>query len=412
MIEVDQKREATASIRGYFYQLDAALLAILSANLDDRVIIEGVEDFDRYSADGITYNQVKYYEAQTLTNSVLREPLFKLFQHFHGLMAAERSGKRYVLYGHFKEINISIDALSVERFKEVMSYYKIEKDKSRTKRSYLDDFHPSDELIEAFCEKFEIRPAKEFSAQREAVICKLKANQRVSELEATGFHFPRALDFVAALATNKDPDKRVTSRKELQEYLKGTQAVHHSWLLREKRAAEYARFMRKLYFSKQNTAGVTRVFILEVERQNESQEITDQLLEVAKKWSSAQSARTPNADRHAPFVLLRNAEKSTTLEVKNSLYEHGIEFVDGYPYRGSPFRADQVRLEQTKERDIAIRFVENLGELNDALEGMGRKPRHIYDFFTNEPVALSLNGANNRVYSIPIDDVSNVRSII
>ena len=211
MLEVDEKREATASIRGYFYQLDAALLAILSAGLNDKVIIEGVEDFDRYSDEEISYSQVKYYESQNLNNSVLRDPLFKLFQHFIGLKKTERSGRKYILYGHYKEIKISLDALTVERFKEVMSYYKVEEDKSRTKKSYLDDLQPSDEDIKAFCKKFEFRRAKEFSAQRAEVISKLKANQRVSELEATGFHFPRALDFVATRATNNASDCSVSA---------------------------------------------------------------------------------------------------------------------------------------------------------------------------------------------------------
>ena len=53
MLEVDKKREATASIRGYFYQLDAALLEILNAGLDESVVIEGIEDFDRYTDEGV-----------------------------------------------------------------------------------------------------------------------------------------------------------------------------------------------------------------------------------------------------------------------------------------------------------------------------------------------------------------------
>ncbi|WZB64867.1 hypothetical protein WJ971_18115 [Achromobacter xylosoxidans] len=74
MLEVDKKREATASIRGYFYQLDAALLEILNAGLDESVVIEGIEDFDRYTDDGVIYGQVKYYAEQNLTDSVLRDP--------------------------------------------------------------------------------------------------------------------------------------------------------------------------------------------------------------------------------------------------------------------------------------------------------------------------------------------------
>ena len=117
MLEVDKKREATASIRGYFYQLDAALLEILNAGLDESVVIEGIEDFDRYTDEGVIYGQVKYYAEQNLTESVLRDPLHKLFVHFHGLEEAQRAGRKYLLYGHFSEVKIDIGVLSVERFK-------------------------------------------------------------------------------------------------------------------------------------------------------------------------------------------------------------------------------------------------------------------------------------------------------
>jgi len=43
---------------------------------------------------------------------------------------------------------------------------------------------------------------------------------------------------------------------------------------------------------------------------------------------------------------------------------------------------------------------------------MDRKPRHIYDFFTNQPMDLSLSGDNIRGFSIPIDDIINIKNII
>lgn len=412
MLEVDKKREATASIRGYFYQLDAALLEILNAGLDDQVVIEGVEDFDRYAPDGIIYNQVKYYEVQSLTDSVLRDPLHKLFQHFHGLKEEERAGRRYVLYGHYKEVKIALAPLTGDRFKEVMTYFKVEEDKSRTKKSHLDGLSIADDLIEAFCSVFEIRPAKEFAVQRAEVVAQLRSNQKVTEIEALGFHYPRAFDFVATLATRKDHVDRSTSLRKLQDHLKGTQAVHHSWLLRENDAAAYGRFMRDLYFSQQNTAGVIRVFILEVDKNTGGEVIADQVQEIAKKWSSAGSPRTPNNERHAPFVILRNAAEDLIQQVKNLIHEEGVEFVDGHPYRGSPFRAEHVQTPQTKERAVAVRFVDNLDQLTAALDGMGRNPRRIYDFFTSVPMPLNQVDANFRGFSIPIDDLSCIKNIV
>jgi hypothetical protein len=233
--EVDKKREATASIRGYYYQLDAALLDILSAGLDDEVVIEGIEDFDRYTDDGVIYSQVKYYAEQTLTDSVLRDPLHKLFVHFPKLADADRAGRKYLLYGYFADVRIDITELSVERFKSLMEYRKEVKDaagaKSYEKKSLLDDVAASDEVIDAFCKTFEIKLSTEFSAHRGAVIDAVRKNQNISALEAEGFHYPKAFDFIATLATKKDHRDRTTTRRALQEHLKGTQAVHHRWLL-------------------------------------------------------------------------------------------------------------------------------------------------------------------------------------
>ena len=412
MVEVDKKREATASIRGYFYQLDATLLDILTAKLNDEVVIEGVEDFDRYSHGEITYHQVKYCESQKLTNSILRDPLFKLFSHFYQLQPVERADRKYILFGHYKEIKIDFDDFDAEQFKKIMTYTKTEKDKSRTKKSLLDELNCPDELINQFCSKFEFRTAKKFSEQRNEVVNKLRSIQGVSEVEASGFHYPRAFNFVAVLAAEKEHCNRVTSLGALQKHLKGTQAIHHSWMLREKKTTEYTRYMRKLYFSDHNTAGVIRAFVLEIDKPTSHDVIIDQIMEIAKKWSTYKITRTPNAERRAPFVILRNADTDLIERVKNSLYDQGIEFVDGFPYRGSPFREDHARLAQTKDRAVAIRIVDDLNQLLAALKGMRRKPCRIYDFFTNEPVNWVIDEENIRGFSIPIDKIDLVKKII
>ncbi|NKL94193.1 DUF4297 family anti-phage-associated protein [Rhizobium leguminosarum] len=415
MTEVDKKREATASIRGYFYQLDAALLDILSAGLDDEVVIEGIEDFDRYTDDGVIYSQVKYYAEQTLTDSVLRDPLHKLFVHFHKLADADRAGRKYLLYGHFADVRIDITELSVERFKSLMEYRKEVKDaagaKSYEKKSLLDDVAASDEVIDAFCKTFEIKLSTEFSAHRGAVIDAVRKNQNISALEAEGFHYPKAFDFIATLATKKDHRDRTTTRRALQEHLKGTQAVHHRWLLREKEVSEYSKFMRRLYFAPDNSLGVVRAFIIDAGRADGAT-ICDQLREIARKWSSAKIRNIPNSDRHTPFIVLRNAPDKLISEVKSDLFDTGTEFVDGFPYRGSPFRNDHINTAQTRERQISLRFADDIDQLAEALAGVGKKLCHLYDFFVERPLDLALPGVKSRLFSIPIEDLSVIKKII
>ncbi|EKF9200305.1 hypothetical protein O1B38_002524 [Vibrio cholerae] len=416
MLEVDKKREATASIRGYFYQLDAALLEILNAGLDENVVIEGIEDFDRYTDDGVIYGQVKYYAEQNLTDSVLRDPLHKLFVHFHGLEEAQRVGRKYLLYGHFSEVKIDIGELSVERFKSVMEYRKEVKaadgTKTYEKKSLLDGTIAPDDLIEAFCKNFSIQISTEFSEHRNIVIEAIRKNQNVSALEAAGFHYPMALDYIATLATKKDHNDRKTTRRDLQERLKGSQAVHNRWLLREKEASEYAKHMKHLYFSPTNSAGIVRVFVIECDGATDGSVVCDQLRAIGNNWSSAKKRRIQNSERYAPFILLRGADETLILQVKNELFDTGTVFVDGYPYRGSPFRNDHVQSPQTEVHQIEIRFVEDVDQLLVALNGVGRKLCHIYDFFLERPADIPMLCPKSRMYSIPVSSISTIKKII
>lgn len=416
MLEVDKKREATASIRGYFYQLDASLLEILNAGLNESIVIEGIEDFDRYTDEGVIYGQVKYYAEQNLTDSVLRDPLHKLFVHFHGLEEAQRAGRKYLLYGHFSEVKIDIGELSVERFKSVMEYRKEVKaadgTKSYKKKSLLDGMAAPDGLIEVFCKSFSIQISTEFSEHRNLVIEAIRKNQNVSRFEAEGFHYPMAFDYIATLATKKDHNDRKVTRLDLQELLKGTQAIHNRWLLREKDASEYAEHMKRLYFSLTNGAGIVRAFIIECNAATDGSVVYDQLRAIGNNWSSAKQRRIQNSERYAPFILLRGADEKLIMQVKSMLFDTGTVFVDGFPYRGSPFRIDHVHSQQTQEHQIEIRFVDDVDQLLEVLDGVGRKLCHIYDFFLERPITMVLPGPKSRMYSIPISSISTITKII
>jgi len=416
MLEVDKKREATASIRGYFYQLDAALLGILNAGLDESIVIEGIEDFDRYTDEGVIYGQVKYYAEQNLTDSVLRDPLHKLFVHFNGLQEAQRPGRNYLLYGHFSDVKIDIRELSVERFKSLMEYRKEVKAadgaKSYEKKSLLDGMAASDGLIEEFCKRFKIEISKGFSEHRNIVIEAIRKNQNITAFEAEGFHYPLAFDYIATLATKKDHNDRKTTRRVLQELLKGTQAVHNHWLLREKDASEYAKHMKRLYFSPTNGAGIVRAFIIECDAATDGSVVCDQLRAIGNNWSSSKKRRIQNSERYAPFILLRGADKKLIIEVKNELFDTGTIFVDGFPYRGSPFRIDHVHSQQTQEHQIEIRFVDDVDQLLEVLDGVGRKLCQIYDFFLGRPASMALPGPKSRLYSIPISAIPTIKTII
>ncbi|HEY7491427.1 MAG TPA: hypothetical protein VIH59_10005, partial [Candidatus Tectomicrobia bacterium] len=55
----DKRRQATASIRGYVYQAYQSVLAWMRLGKDEVLFLEGAEDFDVHSANGVTATQVK-----------------------------------------------------------------------------------------------------------------------------------------------------------------------------------------------------------------------------------------------------------------------------------------------------------------------------------------------------------------
>ena len=60
---MEQDRSAVDTIKGYFYQFDFYILKILSSTNDlDEFTIEGIEDVDIETSQGLTAVQCKYYE--------------------------------------------------------------------------------------------------------------------------------------------------------------------------------------------------------------------------------------------------------------------------------------------------------------------------------------------------------------
>jgi hypothetical protein len=55
----DKRRQATASIRGYVYQAYQSVLAWIRLGNNEVLFLEGAEDFDVHSAEGVTATQVK-----------------------------------------------------------------------------------------------------------------------------------------------------------------------------------------------------------------------------------------------------------------------------------------------------------------------------------------------------------------
>jgi hypothetical protein len=103
-------------IRGYIYQFDASIFALLNANPNEKFTIEGIEDFDHFSSDQmVLHSQIKYYSSKGLTNATIRDTLLPMLENFLTLDPERRSKKKFKIYGHFKGESVGELKLDLER---------------------------------------------------------------------------------------------------------------------------------------------------------------------------------------------------------------------------------------------------------------------------------------------------------
>ena len=93
-------RDATDTIKGYFYQFDHYIMEILkNSNENTLVYTEGIEDIDIVNLNKTTAVQCKYYEKTTYNHSVIKESILFMLRHYK-----ENKDKNihYHIYGHYK----------------------------------------------------------------------------------------------------------------------------------------------------------------------------------------------------------------------------------------------------------------------------------------------------------------------
>lgn len=93
-------RDATDTIKGYFYQFDHYIMEILkSPNENAPVYTEGIEDIDIVNLNKTIAVQCKYYEKTTYNHSVIKESILFMLRHYK-----ENKDKNifHHIYGHYK----------------------------------------------------------------------------------------------------------------------------------------------------------------------------------------------------------------------------------------------------------------------------------------------------------------------
>lgn len=384
-------REASATIRGYIYQFDATIKKILASGNADSCTVEDVEDFDIHSHDLSSYFQCKYYAAQKLTASVLRDAILPMVENYVGLTLRERGNKRYFLYGHFKESSYASTDITLDTLKTIL----IRREKSQEESGEIsyqciniqDEIGASDADLEGFVLQFTLELCSEYEEHKNTVIGDLASNLNVSHFEADNYIYPSALTLISTLACKESVKGRTITKEAFLQKVKPNQALYSLWSLREKSQRAYCRVMRSRYFSKVNIESEARFFILDLPVGTSEAEILQTLRVIRRKWSSHMVRRKPDRDRYAPYVFLRKTTPDQLANIKRILLEEDCVFLDGYPFLGADFSISSISTQQTYQNKISLRFLNSKDDLLSCLNALNQ-PTSIYQFFIEKPLTI------------------------
>ena len=372
-------RTAIDTITGYYYQFDYYILQLLSCpNGSDEVCIEAIEDVDIRTADETTAVQCKYYAKTEYNHSVIAKPIRLMLDHFKQ-NTTNRDSIHYKLYGHFKSGQLKLSQpISVSFLKEKFLTYT----KNSVKHECHKDLDLSDSELLQFLNHLTINiNAEEFSAQKRTITAKLKELFRCSEFEAEYYYYNNALRVVRDLSTKQTIQERTISSHDFKEKINSKTELFDVWFLEFKGKQEYCRAIKQAYFTTFNISHYARFFLIDCDGMISESDIKAIVLKISRNWSKL-SAREPKP--FCPYVFLHGASEQTILNVKKSLQNDNIYFLDGYDSKDADFKTKSIIRKPCAQNGIKFKFVTEIEQIDDILDELS-VPKIIYQFFLDTP---------------------------
>ncbi|MBE2993066.1 hypothetical protein IFR23_13745 [Sphingomonas sp. CFBP 13603] len=410
---LEAQREATATIRGYMYQFDASILAVLSATKSQTVTVEGVEDFDVLEGENHTYGQVKYYEAQKLTDSTLRDAIVPMVTGFLRYSATVRLTKKYVLYGHFKDSTNVATQYGLADMKRVLvrSQYAIDpetKVRFKTTTNLQDSMNASDQDLTDFCDRFTVVLSEPFDTHRSQVIEALRIALDLADDEARYYSYPSAFSLMASLSSASTKAARTTTRNDFLNQIKPNVAVYSAWALRRESEIGYCKMIREAHFAGLNVESHDRFFIIDLPDTETLDMLTSLVRHIIGAWSSHTSRSRPAKERYAPFFFFPGIGPEDLIQLKTRLMDERYRITDGYAFYGAAFTTEHLLLAQTTLEPIAARIVADGTQLLAALDASVRR-RLVIQLHAGKPFSID---PKFRQISVPVLSAAMASKIV
>lgn len=423
---MSKPRSAISTIKGYFYQFDKSILEILEqSNETDMVTIEGIEDIDIENSDERNFIQCKYYEKTDFDNSIIRKPIQLMFRHYlENRTEPKDKNFTYRLYGYYKKGHEKLLELTTENLKTYFldfskfgvidesgnSNYQIKNKKGEV----IFEETVKDDDIEDFKNHLFIDiKADSYENQIEKIKSKIQNDLSDYSEEDIELIYFNALKIIKDLACEHNIEKRQISKKEFWDRIKTKNYYFERWMSELLEWKNYKKIIHKKYFPRvSNLSPAHRFFILDCQGESVNN-VKNVISEISRKYSRL-------IHQFSPYVYLYNTlNVDFVTELKEKLYEDGCFFKDGFPFKNSKFRFQEMLIKPDKFNGISVRILEHPINLSIVLqklvevERVDQLPINLYIFNKSNQLNLEIGNLDNRDYSkINIRQIIDILDII
>ena len=423
---MSKPRSAISTIKGYFYQFDKSILEILEqSNETDMVTIEGIEDIDIENSDERNFIQCKYYEKTDFDNSIIRKPIQLMFRHYlENRTEPKDKNFTYRLYGYYNKGHEKLLELTTENLKTYFldfskfgvidesgnSNYQIKNKKGEV----IFEETVEDDDIEDFKNHLFIDiKADSYENQIEKIKSKIQNDLSDYSEEDIELIYFNALKIIKDLACEHNIEKRQISKKEFWDRIKTKNYYFERWMSELLEWKNYKKIIHKKYFPRvSNLSPAHRFFLLDCQGESVNN-AKNVISEISRKYSRL-------THQFSPYVYLYNTlNVDFVTELKEKLYEDGCFFKDGFPFKNSKFRFQEMLIKPDKFNGISVRILEHPINLSIVLqklvevERVDQLPINLYIFNKSNQLNLEIGNLDNRDYSkINIRQIIDILDII
>ena len=423
---MSKSRAAISTIKGYFYQFDKAILEILEqSNETDMVTIEGVEDIDIENSDERNFIQCKYYEKTDFDNSIIRKPIQLMFRHYlENRTDPKDKNFTYRLYGYYNKGHEKLLELTTENlrtyFLDFSKYGVIDESgnsnyqiKNKKGEVIFEETVEDDDIEDFKNHLFIDIKADSYENQIEKIKSKIQNDLSDYSEEDIELIYFNALKIIKDLACEHNIEKRQISKKEFWDRIKTKNYYFERWMSELLEWKNYKKIIHKKYFPRvSNLSPAHRFFLLDCQGESVNN-VKNVISEISRKYSRL-------IHQFSPYVYLYNTlNVDFVTELKEKLYEDGCFFKDGFPFKNSKFRFQEMLIKPDKFNGISVRILEHPINLSIVLqklvevERVDQLPINLYIFNKSNQLNLEIGNLDNRDYSkINIRQIIDILDII